>query len=177
MNREQMNPEQINPSEELKQAVPNAVVSVGLQTNKPQAVIKKEELRKAAEKVKDMGFDHLSVITGIDYADRFEVIYNFFSYSRKQNLVLKVILDHTNPEVDSLTSLWKGADWLERETYDLVGIKFTGHPNLIRILLPDGWMGHPLRKDYDMNTEQFVTLGENGEDVVSTDGSNLLRRR
>lgn len=124
-----------------------------------------------------MGFDHLSVITGTDYKDHFEVVYNFFSYEKKQNLVLKVNLDHENPEVVSLTSLWKGADWLERETYDLVGIKFTGHPNLIRILLPDGWIGHPLRKDYDMNTEQFVTIGEDGNDIVSTDGSNLLRRK
>jgi NADH-quinone oxidoreductase subunit C len=73
--------------------------------------------------------------------------------------------------------LWKGADWLERETFDLVGIRFIGHPNLIRILLPDGWNGHPLRKDYDMNTEQFVTIGENGDDVVSPDGANLLRRK
>ncbi len=167
----------MNPAEELKQKLPAAVVSTGMQLNKPMAVIKKEELLNAAKKVKEMGFDHLSVITGTDYNDHFEVVYNFFSYEKKQNLVLKVITDHDNPEVDSLTSLWKGADWLERETYDLVGIKFTGHPNLIRILLPDGWVGHPLRKDYDMNTEQFVTMGEGGEDVVSTDGGNLLRRK
>lgn len=167
----------MNPAEELKQALPGAVVGLGLQLNKPLAIIKKEELLNAAKKVKEMGFDHLSVITGVDYRDRFEVIYNFFSYEKKQNLVLKVILDKDNPEADSLTSLWKGADWLERETYDLVGIKFKGHPDLKRILLPDGWMGHPLRKDYDMGTEQFVTLAENGEEIVRTDGSNLLRRK
>ncbi len=167
----------MNPAEELKQKLPAAVISTGMQVNKPMAVIKKEELLNAAGKVKEMGFDHLSVITGIDYKDHFEVVYNFFSYNNKQNLVLKVIADHDKPEVESLTSLWKGANWLERETYDLVGIRFNGHPNLVRILLPEGWMGHPLRKDYDMNTEQFVTLGENGEDIVSTDGGNLLRRK
>ncbi len=167
----------MNPIEELKNKLPAAVVSTGMQVNKPMAVIKKEELLNAARKVKEMGFDHLSVITGTDYKDHFEVVYNFFSYDKKQNLVLKVIADHDKPEVDSLTSLWKGADWLERETYDLVGVRFNGHPNLVRILLPEGWMGHPLRKDYDMNTEQFVTLGENGEDIVSTDGGNLLRRK
>ncbi|MCZ7356387.1 MAG: NADH-quinone oxidoreductase subunit C [Candidatus Methanoperedens sp.] len=165
----------MNAAEELKQAMPDAVVSTGMQINKPLAVIKKDALLKVAGNAKKMGFEHLSVITGVDYGDRFEVIYNFFSYSRKQNLVLKVILDHDNPEVDSLTPIWKGADWLERETYDLVGIKFAGHPNLVRILLPEGWSGHPLRKDYDMSKEQFVTIGEDGEDVVSTDGSNLLR--
>ncbi|VVB85277.1 NADH-quinone oxidoreductase subunit C/D [uncultured archaeon] len=167
----------MNAAEELKRLLPNAVVSTGIQINKPLAVIRKEELLKVAEDVKEMGFDHLSVITGIDYTDRFEVVYNFFSYGKKQNLVLKVILGHDNPEIDSLTTFWKGADWLERETYDLVGIRFTGHPNLTRILLPEGWIGHPLRKDYDMKTEQFVMLGEDGEDVVSTDGSKLLRRK
>lgn len=167
----------MNSAEELKNQLPGAVISTGLQGKKPMAVIKKEELLNAASIAKEMGFDHLSVITGIDYRDHFEVIYNFFSYSKKQNLVLKVNLDHEKPEVDSITSLWKGANWLERETYDLVGIKFVGHPNLIRILLPDGWNGHPLRKDYDMNTEQFVTIGENGDDIVSPEGTNLLRRK
>jgi NADH-quinone oxidoreductase subunit C len=166
----------MNPAEEIKQLFPGSVVSTGSQTNKPLAIIKKEDLLIIAEKVKEMGFDNLSLITGIDYRDRFEIIYNFFSYAKKQNLVLKVVLDHLNPEVDSLESLWKVADWLERETYDLVGIKFRGHPNLKRILLPEGWMGHPLRKDYDMSLDQFVTVGEDGEDIVSTDGSNLLRR-
>jgi NADH-quinone oxidoreductase subunit C len=166
----------MNPAEEIKQLFPDSVLSTGMQTNKPLAIIKKEELLKVAEKVKEMGFDNLSVITGIDYGDRFEVVYNFFSYIKKQNLVLKVVLKHETPEVDSLASLWKVADWLERETYDLVGIKFSGHPNLKRILLPDGWIGHPLRKDYDMGVDQFVTVGEDGEDIVSTDGSNLLRR-
>jgi NADH-quinone oxidoreductase subunit C len=166
----------MNPAEELKQYLPDSIVSIGLQKNKPLAIIKKGDLLKVASKVEEMGFDNLSLITGIDYSDRFEVVYNFLSYSKKQNLVLKVVLDHTDPEVASLSSLWKVADWLERETYDLVGIKFSGHPNLKRILLPDGWMGHPLRKDYDMSVDQFVTVGEDGEDIVSTDGSNLLRR-
>lgn len=166
----------MNPAQELKQYLPDSIVSLGMQKNKPLAIIKKDYLVKVAEKVKDMGFDNLSLITGIDYTDRFEVVYNFLSYSKKQNLVLKVVLDHKDPEVASLSSLWKVADWLERETYDLVGIKFSGHPNLKRILLPDGWMGHPLRKDYDMSVDQFVTVGEDGEDIVSTDGSKLLRR-
>ncbi len=165
----------MNPAEELKYALPSSVVSVGVQTNKPLAVIKKEDMLKVAAKVKEMGFDNLSVITGVDCGNRIEVIYNFLSYKKKLNLALKVVLDRQAPEVDSVTSIWKVADWLERETYDLVGIKFNGHPDLRRILLPEGWIGHPLRKDYDMSTEQFVTIGEDGEDIVSTDGSNLLR--
>jgi NADH-quinone oxidoreductase subunit C len=120
----------MNAAEELKQAMPDAVISTGMQINKPLAFIKKESLLTVAEKVKKMGFEHLSVITGVDYGDRFEVIYNFFSYSKKGNLVLKVILEHKNPEVDSLTPLWKGADWLERETYDLVGLNSRATPIL-----------------------------------------------
>jgi len=166
----------MNPAEEIKQLFPDFVSSTGMQTNKPLAIIKKEGLLQVAQKVKEMGFENLSVITGIDYGTRFEVVYNFLSYTRKQNLVLKVVIGHENPEVDSLASFWKVADWLERETYDLVGIRFLGHPNLKRILLPEGWIGHPLRKDYDMGVDQFVTVGEDGEDIVSTDGSNLLRR-
>ena len=167
----------MNGAEELKHILPDSVISTGMQVNKPLAVIRKEDILKAAGKLKEMGFNHLSVITGIDYQDRFEVIYNFFSYTKKENIVLKVVLDHGSPSVDSLAPLWRTADWLERETYDLVGIRFTGHPNLTRILLPEGWQGHPLRKDYDMNMEQFVTIGEDGEDIVSTDGSKLLRRK
>jgi len=120
----------MNAAEELKQAMPAAVLSTGMQIDKPLAIIKKEELLKVAGKVKEMGFDNLSVITGIDYTDRFEVIYNFLSYKKKENLVLKVILDHDAPSVDSLASLWKVADWLERETYDLVELSSQVIPTL-----------------------------------------------
>lgn len=167
----------MNTAEELEKILPDLVTGNEMHVNKPVAIIKKEGLLKVAEKVKELDFEHLSVITGVDYGDRIEAVYNFFSYKKKQNLVLKVVLDNKDPEVDSLTSLWKGAGWLERETYDLVGIKFTGHPDLRRILLPEGWDGHPLRKDYDMTRDQFVTIGEDGEDIVSTDGSNLLREQ
>src|SRR4030065_2139507 len=129
----------MNSAEELKYLFPNSVVGVGVQTNKPLAVIRKEDFFKVAEKVKDLGFDNLSVITGVDRVDRIEVIYNFFSYKKKQNLVLRVILDHSSPEVDSITSIWKVADWLERETYDLVGVKFNGHPDLKREILSQRW--------------------------------------
>lgn len=96
-------------------------------------------------------FDMLSCITGVDNGvtvGTMEVIYNLYSIPFNHHLMLKVELPRENPQVDSVTSLWRGADWLERETYDMFGIKFLGHPDLRRILMPADWEGYPLRKDY-----------------------------
>jgi NADH-quinone oxidoreductase subunit C len=85
---------------------------------------------------------------------RFSVIYHFFSLPLKHRLRLEVPLEEDDPEVDSLTPLWGGADWLEREVWDMFGIRFRGHPNLKRILMYDEFVGHPLRKDYPVNRRQ-----------------------
>jgi NADH-quinone oxidoreductase subunit C len=87
-------------------------------------------------------------------AARFVVVYHFFSLSLKHRLRLGVPLDEADAEVDSLTSLWAGADWLEREVWDMFGIRFKGHPNLKRILMYEEFVGHPLRKDYPVNKRQ-----------------------
>ena len=96
-------------------------------------------------------FDSLSCLTGLDNGEEnntMEVIYNLYSIPFDLRLALKVELDRSNPVIDSVTKIWKTADWLEREAYDLLGINFNGHLDLRRILLPDDWEGHPLRKDY-----------------------------
>jgi NADH-quinone oxidoreductase subunit C len=96
-------------------------------------------------------FDMLSCVTGIDNgveANTMEVIYHLYSIPFNVSLMLKVILPRENPEVDSLCSVWKSANWLEREVYDMFGIKFKNHPDLRRILMPNDWEGFPLRKDY-----------------------------
>jgi NADH-quinone oxidoreductase subunit C len=88
-------------------------------------------------------------------AARFVVVYHFFSVSLKHRLRLEVpLVEEGEAEVDSLTSLWAGADWLEREVWDMFGIRFRGHPNLKRILTYDEFVGHPLRKDYPVNKRQ-----------------------
>ena len=84
--------------------------------------------------------------------EEFEVVYHLFSFSTKQRLRVKVRIKEWE-EIESLTSVWPGADWLEREVYDMFGIRFANHPNLQRILLPDGWAGYPLRKDYDIRLQ------------------------
>ena len=96
-------------------------------------------------------FDSLSCITAIDLGPdtgQMEVIYSLYSIPFHVTLHLRVMLNREKPEVQSLSSIWKTADWHEREAYDFFGIQFLGHPNLTRILLPADWEGHPLRKDY-----------------------------
>jgi NADH-quinone oxidoreductase subunit C len=122
-------------------------------------VIYKEKLLEVAEFLyssEKCYFDSLSCITGVDNgpaAGTIDVVYNFYSIPYHHHLMLKVELrrnveGEALPDVPSLAHIWRTADWLERETYDLVGINFTGHGDLRRILLPADWTGHPLRKDY-----------------------------
>jgi NADH-quinone oxidoreductase subunit C len=85
---------------------------------------------------------------------RFVVVYHFFSLPLKHRLRVEVPVEEDHAEVDSLTSLWPGADWLEREVWDMFGIRFRGHPNLKRLLMYDEFVGHPLRKDYPVNKRQ-----------------------
>jgi NADH-quinone oxidoreductase subunit C len=100
-------------------------------------------------------FDFLCCLTGMDYEEHMEVIYNFYSLELDHYLCIKVKMPRSNPKVISLEPVWKTADWHERESYDLFGIEFIGHPNLTRILLEDDWVGHPLRKDYQFNKEEM----------------------
>jgi len=95
-----------------------------------------------------LGFDMLSCISGVDMLDHLETVYHLRSLTRKQLLQIKVRLDHEKPEVDSVVSVWPTANWLERETYDMYGIKFAGHPDLRRMLLDDDFEGYPLLKSF-----------------------------
>ena len=96
-----------------------------------------------------LDFNYLNYITAVDYQIYIEVIYNFVSLEHNHGFIVKTRLtDRDKPELPSLVSLWKGADLQEREIYDLYGISFTGHPNLKRIFLWEGFQGYPLRKDY-----------------------------
>lgn len=128
--------------------------------------VSKENILPFLKEKKEEGLDTLLMISGVDYKDHLEVLYHLLSSKNNSRLIVKT---KTDGEVDSVTSLWKGADWHERETWDLVGIKFRNHPNLKRILLAEGWIGHPLRKDYPMDKKQYVNLAEDGEDTVSYD--------
>ena len=96
----------------------------------------------------ELAMDCLSNESGVDYKDRVEVVYHLFSYQHRHSAVLKVKLPRENPAVKTLEGVWKSANWMEREIFDLVGVNFEGHSDLRRLLMPEDWVGHPLRKDF-----------------------------
>ena len=117
------------------------------------AVVKAERIVEICRHLKTtpgLDFDYLEDVTAIDWPKRnvIEVVYIAISLKHRHIIKLKVEADRANPVVPSIVGVWKAANWLEREVYDLFGVTFTGHPDLRRIMLPDDWVGHPLRKDY-----------------------------
>ena len=109
------------------------------------------------------GFDMLADLTAVDYPKRekrFEVIYQLYSFPKNERLRLKLSLGEEE-SVESAVPLWSAANWLEREVFDMFGIRFANHPNLKRILLPEEWQGHPLRKDYGLTQQDVKWVQEN----------------
>jgi NADH-quinone oxidoreductase subunit C len=108
-------------------------------------------------------FARLSAVTAVDRypaEPRFEVVYLLHSIERNQRLRLKCRLPGEAPEIDSVTGVWRAANWYEREEFDLVGVRFRNHPDLRRILMPEDWSGHPLRKDYPVTGQKYNYTGE-----------------
>ena len=134
------------------------VLSVKEELKQPQAVIKTSQLPSVARLLWEnpaLYFDSLSCLTALDNGEKegtIEVLYHLYSIPFEHAFIMKVIVprggENSLPEVPSLCNIWKTANWHEREAFDMYGIKFTGHPDLRRILLPTDWQGHPLRKDY-----------------------------
>ncbi|HNW45084.1 MAG TPA: NADH-quinone oxidoreductase subunit C [Elusimicrobiales bacterium] len=142
----------------LKARFTDAVLATHAFRGDETAVIRKEALAEAAAFLKkELGFDFLMDLTAADYLPReprFELVCHFYSSAHNYRLRLKCPVPADDAAVDSLTPLWAGANWFEREVYDMFGIKFNGHPDLRRILMYDGFEGHPLRKDYPLKKRQ-----------------------
>jgi len=120
--------------------------------------VQPERLLEVARTLRDhpaLRFDFLENVTAVDWLKEgtVDVVYHLFSYEHRHSFALKARLGREAPALPSLTSLWDSADWLEREQFDLLGVTFTGHPDLRRLLLPEDWEGHPLRKDYVQGAE------------------------
>ena len=145
----------------LKQRFPEAVVDVPKLIDFTVA-IEPEAVTGVARFLHDeCGLDYLALLTAVDQPERFEVVYHLWSIKDRttEPFVLKVYIeDKENPTVPSVTPIWRGANYQEREAYDLMGIRFEGHPNLKRILLWEGFPGHPLRKDFENRTYTFEEL-------------------
>ena len=133
---------------QIEEHFPGSIV----ESSQDTVLVKSESLLKVAAFLKDtpnLDFDYLTSITAVDYYDYFEAIYQLTSLQHNHSLVVKTrCYGRDNPTLPSVAGLWRGADFQEREIYDLMGISFDGHPNLKRIFLWGGFKGHPLRKDY-----------------------------
>ena len=121
----------------------------------PWAVVAAEAIDEVAAFCKvepDLAFDNLMCLSAVDYnketPPRIEIVYHLYSYTHRHAFVLKAMLPRDNPALPTVEGVWGVANWHEREAYDLFGVVFTGHSDLRRILLPDDWEGHPLRKDW-----------------------------
>ncbi len=146
---------------------PKAVAGVVEFRGETTIVVPRELLRAMAERCREDAKLQYNLLTDATCVDRFpaeprfELNYHLVSIPRRQKVRLRVWLGGNDPAVDSLVPVWPGANWLEREIFDLFGIRFLGHPDLRRILLPDDWEGHPLRRDYPV--EGYRDVPNTGE--------------
>ena len=143
----------------LEERFPGEARDVSLQGEDIVLTLRAEVLRGVMEflKARAQSFNVLLDLTCVDFrkdSGAFEMVYHLLSLEKKSRLRIKVRLTQDDPAVDSLAGLWKNADWLEREVYDMFGVRFLGHPNLKRILMYDGFEGYPLRKDYPLKLRQ-----------------------
>jgi NADH-quinone oxidoreductase subunit C len=130
---------------------PEALADARFDRGELTLTIAAEQIRNAAAAVKAAGYNAFEDVTAVDWfpsSPRFQVSYHILSHALKERIRLRVMLPAEDPAVETITSIWPGANYYEREVFDLFGIRFEGHPNLRRILMPDDWNGHPLRKDY-----------------------------
>ncbi|MEC0268318.1 NADH-quinone oxidoreductase subunit C, partial [Paenibacillus anseongense] len=120
--------------------------------HRPYVVIHSSRWPEAALTLRDheeLRCDYLRNLSGVDQETHLEVAYHLLSLTHKRDYCVKVKTDRDQPRIPSVAPVWPTANWNEREVYDLLGIDFPGHPNLVRIMMPDDWVGHPLRKDYE----------------------------
>jgi len=130
---------------------PAALVDARFDHGELTLTIVAEEIRAAAATVQAAGYNFFEDVTAVDWfpsTPRFQLSYHLLSHSYKERIRLRVLLDGPAPAVESITAVWPSANFYEREVFDLFGVRFEGHPNLRRIMMPDDWQGHPLRKDY-----------------------------
>lgn len=151
--------EKKNIIEALRKKFPEQIIDISSQFGDEIITFESSALLDIANFLRDKPYEYTMLLdlTCVDYKgedQRFEMVYHFLSLSLNDRIRLKTRLPEKSPKIDSLTSIWKNANWLEREVYDMFGIHFNGHPYLIRIFMYEGFEGHPLRKDYPLRKQQ-----------------------
>lgn len=148
----------------LLERFPDSIEEAHTKLDEPTVVVKPGDILDVFRFLKtEQKFVRLSGLTAVDWLPReprFEVAYHLQSVERNLWLRVKARLAGDKPEIDSVFSIWRGCDWYERETFDLFGIVFKGHPKLTRLMMPEGWKGHPLRKDYPVHGFKYSYADE-----------------
>lgn len=160
--------EQLAIAESLQKQYPEEVIEICIFHGQVSVLLKRERIKEIITwlyRSNTIALNHLMCLCGVDNLKRmsakkaknllrFEVVYNLFSIDNGHELRLRVQVPEDDPRVDSVTGIWTGANWPERECYDLMGISFNNHPNMKRVLMPDDWVGHPLRKEYPLKGKE-----------------------
>ncbi|MDZ7688864.1 MAG: NADH-quinone oxidoreductase subunit D [Halobacteriales archaeon] len=152
--------------EEIQEAVeeelPDAVLGVEEHHNAPAILANPSRVDDIVRVLKQNGYNHLSSVSAVEYENRYESVYHLRRITENredfEEINVVTMTDKDEPAVKTVSGVFKGANWHEREAYDLMGIRYDGHPNLLRILLPETWKGHPLREEYDVDQPQYTTL-------------------
>jgi len=135
----------------LLAAIPDSILDAAYYREELTLTIAKDQIREAAAVVQRAGYNFLEDVTCVDWypsEPRFHVVYHILSHSLKERVRLVAQVESMDPVIESITPVWPSANFYEREVWDLFGVRFSGHPNLRRIMMPEEWQGHPLRKDY-----------------------------
>lgn len=173
--------QQIEIAEKIKELFPTEVKGIKEFHGQISVTVKKErskEILKYLRDTSEMAFNYLQDLCGVDYLGkkdvRFEVVYQLYSIKHKHAIRIKAEVPENDCSIDSVTDLWAGADWHERECFDLFGVNFIGHPDLRRILLPEDWEGHPLRKDYPLKSDLGEMEWKGFKEVLEVSNKNKV---
>lgn len=149
-------------AEKIKEKFADQVIEVVEFRDQVSVIVKRDQILSILKFLHDdplLSLDHLQDLTAVDYIKkkeiRFEVVYNLYSIRHRHKIRLRAQVPENDTKIDSVVPIWSGANWHERECYDMFGITFTGHPDLRRILMPEDWEGFPLRKDYPLKGPEF----------------------
>lgn len=135
----------------LLNSLPTSILDAKFELGELTLTIAKDDIRAAASVIQQAGYNFLEDVTCVDWhpsEPRFHVVYHILSHKLKERVRLVAPVESIDPSIESITSVWPSANYYEREVWDLFGVRFNGHPNLRRIMMPEEWQGHPLRKDY-----------------------------